>query len=71
MQMQIEQLSVEIECAVRSDDGRAAKEHLAAGRVIYYGDQRHPGQIIKEFPDGRKQIVTIDDQNVVFVIREI
>ncbi len=51
--------------------GGAAQMHLAAGRAIYYGDPRYPGQIVKEYPDGRRQLVAIDEQNVVTVIKEI
>lgn len=64
-------LAREIERSVLLDDGRAAKSHLAAGRSIYYGDPRYPGQIVKEFPDGRRQLVAIDRQNVVTVIMDL
>ena len=64
-------LSREIERAVHCDDGLAAKSHLAAGRAIYYGDPRYPGQIVKEYPDGRRQLVHIDEKSVVTVIKEI
>lgn len=66
-----QELSREIERAVHSDDGLAAKTHLAAGRAIYYGDQRYPGQIIKEHPDGHRQLVHIDENSVVTVIKEL
>ncbi len=69
--MQTIELSREIERAVQFDDGLAAKAHLAAGRAIYYGDPRYPGQIVKECPDGRRQLVDIDEKSVVTVIREI
>lgn len=65
------ELAREIEESIQQDDGRAAKEHLDAGRSIYYGDPGYPGQIIKEFPDGRRQLVEIDRRNVVTVIKEI
>jgi hypothetical protein len=66
-----EDLAREIEGAILSDDGQAAKGHLAAGRAIYYGDPAYPGQIVKEFPDGHRQLVEIDSRNVVTVIRDI
>ncbi len=53
------------------DDGRAAKEHLAAGRAIYYGDEKYPGEIVREWPDGRRQIVSVNAKSEVCVIREI
>ncbi|WP_197722458.1 hypothetical protein [Acidithiobacillus ferridurans] len=57
--------------ALANDDGRAAKAHLAAGRPIYYGDERHPGKIIKEFPDGRRQLITISRTRQEAFIREL
>jgi hypothetical protein len=49
--MQASDLAREIEKAVLLDDGRVAKAHLTAGRSIYYGDPKYPGQIVKAFPD--------------------
>ncbi|MDR5803490.1 hypothetical protein P9292_25940 [Caballeronia sp. LZ001] len=43
------------------DDGRAAREHLAAGRPIYYRETDTPaGVCIKKFPDGHREWVTFD-----------
>ena len=42
---------------VDSDTGEAAKAHLAAGRPIYYGDPAYPGAVVKQYPDGRRQLV--------------
>jgi hypothetical protein len=61
----------EIERGVLLDDGRAAKAHLAAGRAIYYEDHRFPGQTVREFPDGRRQLVAIDQNSVVTVLEEL
>lgn len=65
------ELAREIERVVHQDDGLAAKTHLAAGRAIFYGDPQYPGQVIKEYPDGHRQLVTIDSKNVVSIIREL
>jgi hypothetical protein len=43
-----------------SDTGEAAKAHLAAGRPIYYMDPAYPDQIVKEYPDGRRELVRFD-----------
>lgn len=43
-----------------SDTGEAAKAHLAAGRPIYYEDPKYPDQIMKEYPEGKRQIVDFD-----------
>lgn len=48
----------EIVAALSQDDGAAAKEHLAAGFPIYYGEADTPEDaIIKEYPDGRRELV--------------
>ncbi len=39
-------------------DDSAARAHLAAGRAIYYVDDGTPaGLQIKEYPDGRRELV--------------
>ncbi|MCA1908979.1 MAG: hypothetical protein LDL39_11520 [Magnetospirillum sp.] len=49
-----------------NDDGAEAKRHLAAGRAIYYCDDRYPDAVIKEYPGGRRQLVTFQgDQEVL------
>lgn len=43
------------------DDGAAAQEHLNDGFPIYYQESTTPDQMcVKEFPDGKKQLVTFD-----------
>jgi len=50
-----------IEAASREDDGEAARAHLAAGRAIYYGEHDTPaGLVVKEYPDGRRELVRFD-----------
>jgi len=50
-----------IEAASRNDDGAAAREHLAAGFPIYYSEDDTPaGAVIKEYPDGRRELVRFD-----------
>lgn len=53
------------------DDGQAAARHLAAGRPIYYGDDAYPDAIIREYPGGRKQLVSVSENGVISVIREL
>ncbi|MHB8254544.1 MAG: hypothetical protein ACYDEV_12815 [Acidiferrobacter sp.] len=57
--------------ALGCEDGRAAKAHLAAGRPIYYSDERYPGHVIKKFPDGRKQLIVISRTRQETVIRDL
>jgi hypothetical protein len=52
-----------------SDDGRAAKEHLAAGRPIYYCDDRFENEIVREWPDGSKELLTLDNDGAVIYRR--
>ena len=61
----------EIESALRHDDGLAARQHLAAGRAVYYADERHPGEVIRQFPDDRRQIVSVDAEGVIGVVRDL
>lgn len=52
----------ELTSAVRRDAGAAAKEHLAAGRAIYYSEADTPaGLLVKEHPDGRRELVRFNE----------
>ncbi|CAA7619273.1 hypothetical protein [Magnetospirillum sp. UT-4] len=55
---------------VANDSGEEAKRHLAAGRPIYYGDDRFRDAVVKEYPDGRRQLVTFRDETEV-VLRDL
>ena len=56
--------------ALASDKGEDAQRHLAAGRPIYYGDDRFKDAVVKEYPDGRRQVVTFKGEAEV-VIRDL
>jgi hypothetical protein len=44
------------------DDGSAMREHLAAGRSIYFRESNTPaGHVIRENPDGSQQLVRFVD----------
>ena len=43
-----------------SDTGEAAQKHLAAGHPIYYGDPAYLGHVVKQYPDGRRQLVDFE-----------
>ena len=48
----------ELLAGVESGDDFAAREMLAAGKPIYYVEADTPaGLIVKELPDGRRQLV--------------
>lgn len=63
--------SILLEEELANDDGKAAKEHLAAGRPIYYGDADFPEGLVKKYPDGRKQLVSVSEDGKITVIRNI
>ncbi len=64
-------LSAEFANALDHDDGRAAKQHLDAGRPIYYEDPHYPEGLIKKYPDGHRQIVTVDPDGKICVVRDL
>lgn len=51
-----------------NDDGRAALSHLKAGRPVYISDPEYPDQIIRLYPGGQREIVTIDEQSQFHVV---
>lgn len=54
------------------DDGKAAKDHLAAGRWIsYQNDQIAPDALLREWPDGRMEVIAVDEQGHINVVRTL
>lgn len=51
-----------------TDDGQAAKSHLAAGRPIYYCDDAYPNYMIRKWPDGRRELVTRTSMGEILVV---
>ena len=41
----------------------AARRQLAAGFPIYYGDERWPDLVVREWPDGRRELVAVPDND--------
>lgn len=55
----------------RDHGDAAARAHLAAGRAIYYSDDDTPaGLLVKEHPDGRRELVRFDEAGDE-VVREL
>lgn len=52
------------------DDGEAARSHLAAGRWISYVDPEYPDDLVREWPDGRREFVEVDDQGQITPVVE-
>lgn len=56
-------VSVEIsaECLERlllEDSSHVARRHLADGNPIFYGDSQYIGKVIKEYPSGKRELIT-------------
>jgi hypothetical protein len=56
---------------VLEDTGETAREHLAAGHAVYYGDDAYPDFVIKKYPDGREELVDFDKDGNEFTIRSL
>lgn len=61
--MEKQHVSVEIsaECLERlllEDSSHVARRHLADGNPIFYGDSQYIGKVIKEYPSGKKELIT-------------
>ena len=41
------------------DDGQAAQLHLDAGRAIYYCEDAYPDEMVRQWPDGNRELVTL------------
>lgn len=68
---QAHQFWEQFENELDGDTGEAAKAHLAAGRPIYYMDDAHPGQIVRLYPDGRRELVSVDAKGQVTVLKAL
>ena len=44
---------------------------LAAGVPISYEDDDYPGEIVREYPDGRREIIDFDEEGREIVVRTI
>ena len=66
-----ERLWADLEQALAQDDGHAAQSHLAAGRPVHYCDDCYPDAIVREWPDGRRELVAVDGDGQVRVVRSL
>lgn len=63
-----DELAAILEDAALNDDGAAARSHLEAGSPIYYSEADTPaGAIIKEYPDGRRELIRVDVEGEHFI----
>jgi hypothetical protein len=49
----------------------AARRHLNAGRPIYIGDDAFPMRVIRQHPDGRRELMRLDETDVLVVDRPL
>ncbi|MEB2541746.1 MULTISPECIES: hypothetical protein [Burkholderia] len=47
----------------------AARHHLNAGRPIYVGDDAFPGRVIRQYPDGRRELMRLNERDLLVVDR--
>lgn len=66
-----EQWEQEMIADILNDEGQAARSHLQRGFPIYYSDSEYPDDIIRKYPDGRRQIVGIKPDGEIYVIRDL
>lgn len=63
-----DELAAILEKAALKDDGAAARSHLEAGFPIYYSQDDTPADaIIKEYPGGRRELVSFDHNGERFI----
>lgn len=55
------------EADIDADDGKAARRHLAAGRAIYIAQSNYPGRAIRVHPDGRRELMRLNDKGQLVV----
>lgn len=60
-----------VERELRCDDGEAGKSHLHAGRPIYYCVDEFTDEIVREWPDGRKELVHVSDTGEISSSRQL
>lgn len=60
-----------LEKKLRRDDGAAAHAHLKAGRPIYYVDFRFDNEMVRKWPDGTQELVTVNESGHVVRVRRV
>jgi hypothetical protein len=49
----------------------AVRDHKSAGRDVYYTDPAFPGGVIRESPDGRRELLAEDAGGELHVVRAL
>lgn len=58
-----------VEYQLSQDDGRAAREHLEAGKPIFYCEDQYPSEVIRHWPDGKRDLGIVTDTGDFKVVR--
>lgn len=58
------------EMMIANDDGAEAARHLRQGRAIYITDPRYPGRAVREYPDGRRELMRLDMAHGKLVVEQ-
>lgn len=61
----------DLEQALANHGDAAARSHLEKGRPVYYADPKYPGYIVKKNPDGSQQLVRVQADGTITVVRPI
>ena len=54
-------VKISAECLERlllEDSSHVARRHLADGNPIFYGASQYIGKVIKEYPSGKRELIT-------------
>ena len=51
--------------------GPAAHKHLMEGRPVYYSEDSFPGETVKHYPDGHREIVAHDETYRQIFVRDV
>jgi hypothetical protein len=62
---------LDLEKQLEHDDGAAARSHLEAGRWITYRDPNYPGAMVREWPNGKRELIETDLLGNIFVLRTL
>lgn len=60
-----------VERELRHDDGAAGKSHLHAGRPICYCVDDFSDEMVREWPDGSKELVEVSDTGEILSSRPL
>ncbi|MET2530389.1 hypothetical protein [Ralstonia pseudosolanacearum] len=60
-----------VEWVLAHDNGEAARSHLAAGNPIYCADENFPNGLVRQWPDGMRELVSIGRTGTITVIQTL